>query len=127
MLPRNWAASLIALLLTLAAVLGFALHRQIGATAVAREEARTAQEGLEKLQATSARRERQRAATARQEAAARHRLDAALAKSPEWADQPVPQEIQDALADPADSDPERVRDEGPDADSAAPAGTMPAS
>lgn len=114
MLPRNWAASLIALLLTVTGLLGFLLYRQIGATAVAQEAARTAQAGLHKLQATSVSREKKRAATARSEALAEQRLDAAIKEVPEWADQPVPQEIQDALADPLpDSDPERMRDEAP--------------
>lgn len=114
MLPRNWAASLIAILLTLTGVLGFLLYRQIGATAVAQEAARTAQAGLQRLQATSVSREKKRAATARSEALAEQRLEAAIKEVPEWADQPVPQEIQDALADPStDSGAERVRDEAP--------------
>lgn len=85
---------------------GWLLYRQIGKTAEAVAEAQQAQEalqglqkGLKRAQATSARLAREKAATARKEALARQRLEAALDRAPEWRDQPVPQEVQDALGE----------------------------
>jgi hypothetical protein len=58
-----------------------------------------AQEALKRSQALSARLAREKAATARESALLRQSLEAALDRSPEWRDEPVPKEVQDALAE----------------------------
>jgi hypothetical protein len=71
------------------------LHARV---AVAEQAAKTAQDALKKRAATSARRERDRAASARAAASAALSLQNALTAQPEWRDQPVPEEVQRALA-----------------------------
>lgn len=48
-------------------------------------------------QALLARRAREKAAIALEMASTRQQLDRALAANPDWANQPIPQEVQDAL------------------------------
>lgn len=60
---------------------------------------KTAQEGLERQRALSAQLAKEKAARARSEALLRQQLDSALAAQPDWANQPTPKEIQDALAE----------------------------
>ncbi len=94
---RTLACLILACLLA-GALLG--LHRERVARGEAEERARTAQVALAQVQATLAHRERLRRSTARREALAGHALSAAIASTPkaqEWASQPVPEEIQDAL------------------------------
>jgi len=57
-------------------------------------------EAANRLQATLAARERQRAVTARETASLRLKLDAALAANTTWAETPVPAEVQKALEAP---------------------------
>lgn len=59
----------------------------------------TAQDARKRDARASAAREKARAATAQSAASAAHSLDKALAAQPEWAEQPVPKEVRDALAD----------------------------
>lgn len=66
--------------------------------AQAQEQLKAAQATTKRLQATSVFRERKRAATAASAASAGHSVEQALAAQPDWANQPVPQEVQDALA-----------------------------
>ena len=56
-----------------------------------------AQEARKRDQATLVARERQRAVTDRSEALQRASVDAAVSNNKDWASQPVPQEVQDAL------------------------------
>ncbi len=67
-------------------------------TAQAQESLKTAQALRKKDAATSVLRERLRAADAASAASAGRRLEAAVEAAPAWADQPVPQEVRDALA-----------------------------
>lgn len=69
-------------------------HLQAGLRALAEQRV--------KDQATLARRAAANAAAARREAAARERLRAAVTVNRAWADEPLPKEIQDALASPAE-------------------------
>lgn len=59
--------------------------------------AEQAEKALKRTQATWAKREKDRAATARLVASTVASTEAALAAAPEWADAPVPKEVQDAL------------------------------
>lgn len=61
------------------------------------EAAQRAAEQRKADQATLARLAQKNAAAARESASLRRELDAALATSPDWAAQPVPQVVQDAL------------------------------
>lgn len=61
------------------------------------EQVKTAAEQRKTDQATLARLAQKNAATARAAASARASLRAALAAQPEWAAQPVPKEVRDAL------------------------------
>ena len=60
----------------------------------------TAQVALKKAQATSAYLRQKNAATARAAASAGRSLERSLAAEPSWAEQAVPKEVQDALAQP---------------------------
>jgi Flp pilus assembly protein TadB len=67
---------------------------------VLQTQKKTAQDALKKAEATSAYLRRKNAATARAAASATRSLERSLAAQPVWADQPVPKEVQDALAQP---------------------------
>lgn len=89
---------LAALAVTVAVLLGIGLYettKRLGAVQVQLE---AAQKAGKRNQATSVFRERKRAATAASAASAGHVLDKAVEANRPWADQPVPQEVQDALA-----------------------------
>lgn len=60
--------------------------------------AKAAQEQRKRDIGTLARRAQKNAAMGRENALLRQQLDAALAGNPEWAGQPVPKEVQDALS-----------------------------
>jgi hypothetical protein len=97
-MPITYRVAAIALLVLIFGTLGWDYSRQRAALAEARKEAQTAQADLKRLQATSALRERKRVATTAAAASATVSLNTALVAAPEWADTPVPKEIQDALA-----------------------------
>lgn len=88
------AILVLGLLLTGSAAL---LKREYGRNAVLVEAQKAAQEQRKRDGALLARRTAEKAATAREMASLRASLGAALAKNREWAEQPVPQEVQDAL------------------------------
>lgn len=95
MSPSHWIASLA---VTAALLLGAGLYqttKELGAT---REQLKTAQAAAQRTEKASVFRERKRAATGSAAASAAHSLDRAIEAQQPWADQPVPQEIQDALA-----------------------------
>lgn len=71
---------------------------------------KTAQAALKTVQATSVSREVQKARLRRSEALAGHALESTLAKVPEWADQPVPKEVQDDLCQVLDCLPRAASD-----------------
>lgn len=94
----------VAFLLTLliaAGLLGTLLYQKNqalrGEIATAQAATKTAQDALKRERRANALREQRRAATARAEATATASLAAAVASHPQWADAPVPQEVQDAL------------------------------
>ena len=91
-------AARVAMLLAAVGFLGWDYHRARTELAQAQEAVKTAQAALKRLQATSALRGNLRAATARETASRAAALEAAAASAPEWRDTPVPQEVQDALA-----------------------------
>lgn len=64
----------------------------------AQEAVKTAQAAAKKVAAVSVFRERQRDATGASAASAGASLAAAVASAPDWANTPVPKEVQDALA-----------------------------
>lgn len=88
----------LAVICGLVGLLGWDYHRKSAQLAEAREAVKTAQAALKKIQAVSALRSNLRVATARESASRAASLEAAAASSPEWRDAPVPQEVQDALA-----------------------------
>jgi hypothetical protein len=61
------------------------------------ESARMASKAAARNRAISGRLQARKAALGRSEALAGHSLEAATRANPEWADQPLPQEVQDAL------------------------------
>ena len=77
---------------------GAMYHWQHAKVKVAEEAARTAQDALRRQQATVVYRDRIRVVHDRAAASQQAALAAAVASAPEWANQPVPQEVQDALA-----------------------------
>lgn len=96
-------AAIAALVLALAGV-GYLLKGQIaknGEQSQTIDTLTTALETADKQrkadQALLARRAREKAAIARESASLRLKLDRALAANPDWANQPVPQGVQDAL------------------------------
>lgn len=104
MLTKYLIAAIVALSLALGGM-GYLFKRQIAQTAKAVAEAqqsaealKTAQAALERQRALSAKLSKEKAATAREGASLRLQLDRALSAHKEWADQPVPKEVQDALA-----------------------------
>lgn len=70
------------------------LREQVSVTTEALERARSAQKRADRALVL---RERARAAAAREQALLRQRLEDALTTHRQWAEQPVPQEVQDAL------------------------------
>lgn len=103
-MTKYLAIACAALLLALAGT-GYALKRAIGEVAVANEAVHAANVALERAskaakadRALVTRTQAQKAATAREMARLRLNLEAALAANRAWADAPIPQEVQDALA-----------------------------
>jgi hypothetical protein len=103
MLTRILAGFLVVLLLSQAgtAYLLVASYKANGAQKAqleASEQARKrALAASKRDRALSARRAKENAATARENALLRQRVEGALAQHRAWADQPVPKEVQDAL------------------------------
>lgn len=93
-----WAA-LVALILSATATAGWYVRDLRADLVVARADAEVAKESLKRLQATSTQRAKSRVRTDKSSAVTEKRVQAALDKAPEWRDQPVPQEVQDALAE----------------------------
>jgi hypothetical protein len=91
---------LAALAVALAAIFGLAMdaRRIRGELTTAQEAAKTAQAALKRVERATALREVKRAATDSAAASAAARLETALAAERPWAEQPVPKEVQDALA-----------------------------
>lgn len=84
---------------------GLSWYWMSGRVSAANARADTAEKGLaeaakreKRLKAVSARLAKEKAASARESALAAERLQTALAESPAWRDQPVPKEVQNALA-----------------------------
>lgn len=102
MLTSIWATVVAGLVAAgLAVSLWFTVQR-LGAIKVERDAAvqavETAQRAAKKVAAVSVLRERKRATTGAAAASAGASLAAAVASAPDWANTPVPQEVQDALA-----------------------------
>lgn len=98
----NWIASVtVAVALAMGAALWFSVQR-LGAVKAERDQAqeqlRSAQAAAKKVAAVSVLREKTRAATGARAASAGASLAAAVASAPDWANTPVPKEVQDALA-----------------------------
>jgi hypothetical protein len=82
----------------LALFLGGALKYQIGKTAVAETRVKTLEADAKRTaKVTTKRAKAEQVAKPKAEKKAQD-LGAAISKAPAWADQPVPQEVQDALA-----------------------------
>jgi len=77
---------------------GFLLKREIAKTAVAEAKVKSLQAAAQKVEKVMTKRAKS-AAVAKPKAEKKAQdLGAALSKSPAWADQPLPQEVRDALA-----------------------------
>lgn len=101
MLTRIMAGAL-ALALAAALAFGWLWHRQTGRLAVTTKALESATAAEKRGRQASARLAAEKLALAREQAALRQALDAALAlpKNREWADATVPQEVRDALERP---------------------------
>lgn len=88
----------LAVVLGLVGALGYDYHRVRGELTTAREAAKTARQAEQKVRTVIVYREKLRAAAAAESASAAASVASALAANPDWAKQPVPQEVQDALA-----------------------------
>lgn len=71
-----------------------------GSVSSLEQRIRTAQDALKRDEAVRTRLRAKNAAAARETALLRQRLSAALAAHPQWSQQPVPPEVQDALRQP---------------------------
>jgi hypothetical protein len=77
---------------------GFLLKREIAKTAVAEDRVKTLEADAKRTaKVTTKRAKAEQAAKPKAEKKAQD-LGAALSKAPAWADQPLPQEVRDALA-----------------------------
>lgn len=99
-----WAAGALILVGLGAGMVWYAMADRLAA---AKAEIRTLNSDLQRAteqratdRATLASLAKKNAATARETASLRQRLDHSLFKNPEWAAQPVPKEVQDALRQP---------------------------
>lgn len=88
----------VAVVLGLLAALGYDYSRLRGELETAREAAKTAQAAEKKVRTVVVYRERVRAARAAETASVAASAAVALDANRAWADEPVPQEVQDALA-----------------------------
>lgn len=88
----------LAVVLALLGALGYDYSRLRGELKTAREATKTAQEGEQKVRTVVVYRERLRVTTAAETASMAASAAVALAANRAWADEPVPQEVQDALA-----------------------------
>jgi hypothetical protein len=85
------------LLLAALCALGTLTYHQAGKLRVTEDALKRATSAAKQSDRATARAAAEKAAVARQMASLRQALDAALASQPEWAAQPVPQEVLDAL------------------------------
>jgi hypothetical protein len=87
----------LAILIALVAALGSLSYHQQGQLAVTADALKRAQSDAIRSDRASVQAAQEKAATAREMALLRQRLDAVLDANRPWADQPVPKEVQDAL------------------------------
>lgn len=112
-LPWKLLGALLALLALLGGV-RYVLHLR-DTVQVLEVRADRAEKALQRTQATLARREKDRAATARLVASTAASTEAAMATAPDWSATPTPLEVQDALCGTLRcAGPDRLRDNAND-------------
>lgn len=78
--------------------IGLLLKREIAKTAVAEAKVKSLQAAAKKVEKVMTKRAKAAAVAKPKAEKKAQELGAALSKAPEWADQPLPQEVRDALA-----------------------------